>query len=125
MRDEWLAAATQRRQIPTHLFHDSRYPDAGVGGGSGATANSPSSQGLTRPGQSRQQTERYPALTMIRRGMRLKGGDEGAREISARRMVGDVESVVNRPDTTGGDEEGQNMSGEKPWWRNVGMEEGL
>lgn len=83
--------------------------------------------------------ERFPALAMMSRGrgMRLKvgGGDAGTaglleaggREISARRMVGDVESELNRTKGGGGhdgDDE-DTSAGEKPWWRNVGMEEGL
>ena len=36
------------------------------------------------------------------------------REVSARRQVGDAESVVNPQGSMG-----------EPWWRNVGMEEGL
>lgn len=65
------------------------------------------SQGLTREMMS---------LTMAGRAMKLKGLKGSTREISPRRQVGDVESVVNAPD--GGD-------GRTPWWRNVGMEEGL
>jgi hypothetical protein len=37
----------------------------------------------------------------------------GNREISARRQVGDAEGVVN-PQSKG-----------EPWWKNVGMEEGM
>jgi hypothetical protein len=37
----------------------------------------------------------------------------GYREISARRQVGDAEGVVNP------------QSGGEPWWKNVGMEEGM
>jgi hypothetical protein len=40
------------------------------------------------------------------------------REVSARRQVGDAEDMVNRP-TNSMDEK------QVPWWKNVGMEEGL
>ena len=55
--------------------------------------------------------------------MRLKNqglGDLKRREVSERRQVGDVESVVNQQNRM--DEKGD---GRVPWWRNVGMEEGL
>lgn len=44
--------------------------------------------------------------------------DLQTREVSARRQVGDVADSINRPPSTGD-------SGEKPWWKNVGMEEGM
>lgn len=58
-------------------------------------------------------------LTLAARGKRLKGGmdDMKRREVSERRQVGDTESMVNSMDETAG--------GKAPWWRNVGMEEGL
>jgi hypothetical protein len=43
------------------------------------------------------------------------GGDiRKGREVSARRQVGDAESMVNPTTGTG-----------TPWWRQVGMEEGI
>lgn len=87
--------------------------------------SSPSSQGLARVGG---QTESRPpgagdriaGLTMASRAMKLKSkGKSGSmmdlrnREVSARRQVGDAESVVNPQSTPGG---------ATPWWRNVGME---
>lgn len=79
-------------------------------GAAGVTA-SRSSQGLTRVG--RQQRE-MPSLTLSSMAMKLKsrGGDAvQGREVSERRQVGDAESMVNPSGT--------------PWWRNVGMEEGM
>jgi len=68
------------------------------------------SQGLTQARRGEMMS-----LTMAGRAMKLKGG-MSTREISPRRQVGDVESVVNAP--LPGD-------GKTPWWKNVGMEEGL
>lgn len=72
-----------------------------------------SSQGLTQARRGEMMS-----LTMAGRAMKLKGlrGGTSTREISPRRQVGDVESVVNAP--VSGD-------GRTPWWKNVGMEEGL
>lgn len=87
---------------------------SGVAGGSKMVAPR-SSQGLTRVG--RQQRE-MPSLTLSSMAMKLKsrgGGGVGdatkGREVSARRQVGDAESMVNPTET--------------PWWRQVGMEEGI
>jgi len=63
------------------------------------------------------------SLTMASRAMKLKGkGKDSAlnmthREISARRQVGDAETMVNQvsPEGPGG------MG--VPWWKNVGMDE--
>ena len=88
---------------------------SGYAGSSGMVA-SHSSQGLTRVG--RQQRE-MPSLTLSSMAMKLKskagsgGGDLiKGREVSARRQVGDAESMVN-------------STSETPWWRNVGMDEGI
>jgi hypothetical protein len=88
---------------------------SGHAGGSGMVA-SRSSQGLTRVG--RQQRE-MPSLTLSSMAMKLKskagsgGGDlTKGREVSARRQVGDAESMVN-------------PTSETPWWRQVGMDEGI
>ena len=88
---------------------------SGAVGRFGMTA-SRSSQGLTRVG--RQQRE-MPSLTLSSMAMKLKSKGAGpvdatkGREVSARRQVGDAENMVN-PTTT-----------ETPWWRQVGMEEGI
>jgi hypothetical protein len=88
---------------------------SGVAGSSGMAASRSSSQGLTRVG--RQQRE-MPSLTLSSMAMKLKsrggsGGGDAAkgREVSARRQVGDAESMVNPTET--------------PWWRQVGMDEGI
>lgn len=85
-----------------------------------------SSQGLARGGSqvgSLGGSDRIAGLTLGARACKkLKSNtsmlDLSNREISARRQVGDAESIVNRPDPTGD-------GGEKPWWKNVGMEEGM
>ncbi|EME87806.1 uncharacterized protein MYCFIDRAFT_209615 [Pseudocercospora fijiensis CIRAD86] len=84
--------------------------------------DSRSSQGLARGGSqvgSYVGGDRIAGLTLgARASKKLKSNssmlDLSNRAISARRQVGDAESVINRPD-----------SGEKPWWKNVGMEEGM
>ena len=45
--------------------------------------------------------------------MRLKLSGQLSREVSERRQVGDLEDML------------ADKNGEKPWWRNVGMEEGM
>jgi hypothetical protein len=75
-----------------------------------------SSQGLTR-----RQSE-LPSLSMAmsldrnvkRKIMGKKSMQMTSREVSERRQVGDAESLVNP----------QGGAGE-PWWRHVGMDEGL
>ena len=110
MRDEWTAKENE------------------TGG------DSRSSQGLTRVGRQTESTakatattaksgglDRGASLTLARKGMRLKSkgvGDLKNREVSERRQVGDAESVVNQPN-------GAEGKGAQPWWRNVGMDEGL
>lgn len=76
----------------------------------------PSSQGLARVGRQMESgsSDRIAGLTMATRAMKLKSKgasmfDLRNREVSARRQVGDAESVVN-------------PASETPWWRNVGME---
>ena len=85
---------------------------------SGAPADSRSSQGLTRVGRQTESMDRGASLTMARKAMKLKGGDDRNREISARRQVGDAETMVNQ-------HAGVNAGGQAPWWRNVGMEDAL
>jgi hypothetical protein len=63
-------------------------------------------------------------MTMGVRAMKLKNPKSTAwdlknREVSARRQVGDAENVVNQSPSTG---DGPNNT---PWWKNVGMEEGM
>ena len=53
--------------------------------------------------------------------MKNSMGEFAGREVSERRQVGDAESLVNMP--SGGD--GKMEATGRPWWRNVGMEEGL
>lgn len=47
--------------------------------------------------------------------LKSRGGGFGEREVSERRQVGDAQSMVNPTHTQSG----------TPWWRNVGMEEGM
>jgi len=93
----------------------------------GAQVDSRSSQGLTRVGRQFESSrsgglDKSASLTLGYRGKRLKNknlGDPKNREVSERRQVGDAESVIyqNSMDEARG--------GRAPWWRNVGMEEGL
>jgi pyruvate dehydrogenase kinase 2/3/4 len=48
------------------------------------------------------------------KAMKLKLSGNVSREISERRQVGDAEDMFKEKGT-----------GERPWWRNVGMEEGM
>lgn len=62
--------------------------------------------------------DRGARLTLAHKGMKLKSkgmSDLQFREVSARRQVGDAESVMN-------DKDGNRY---EPWWRNVTMEEGF
>ena len=123
MRDEW-----NLNTVP------SSSGSAAVG-----TADSRSSQGLTRPVGRQSESggklvdrrsglDRSASLTMAHKAMKLKGvqGGKGGvgegmgrkREVSERRQVGDAESLVNQPSS-------MDDAGKQPWWRNVGMEEGL
>lgn len=109
MRDEWKTTVFNGHNTKTQV-------------------GSHSSRGLTRAG--RQQIEsaagdRIAGLTMAHRAMKLKGGsnatsawDLNHREVSARRQVGDAAESVNPPPSSGDD-------GVRPWWKDVGMEEGM
>ena len=69
----------------------------------------PSSQGLTRGGS------RYgakPTSMLAMKAMKLKLSGQVSREVSERRQVGDAEEMFAE-------------GGGKPWWRNVGMDEGV
>ena len=100
-----------------------------------SAADSRSSQGLTRVGRqnetstgavSKQQLDRRSgldrsaSLTMKHKAMKRKGmsAEVRMREVSERKQVGDAESLVNQPSSL-------DDAGKQPWWRNVGMEEGL
>lgn len=89
-----------------------------------SSISTPSSQGLTNKKVGRQPVESggdlIAGMTMAARTGKLKAKpnsktwDMNRREISARRQVGDAESVVNQAPGTA---EGQGQ----PWWKNVGM----
>ncbi|TKA83440.1 hypothetical protein B0A55_00332 [Friedmanniomyces simplex] len=90
----------------------------------GFTADSRSSQGLTRVGR-HYELDRGASLNLAARAMKLKLKTKGLgeamrqREVSERRQVGDAESVVNaQPTGAGGGKE------KAPWWKNVTPEEG-
>lgn len=114
MRDEWnmvlngQQSTTERPQQPSTRLH---------------------TQGLTRAGRQIESGigggDRIAGLTMASRAKRLKGmsgsngsgmGDLRNREVSPRRQVGDAADEINPP--SAGD-------GKTPWWKNVGMEEGM
>lgn len=66
---------------------------------------------------------------MAHRAMRLK---PVVREVSERRQVGDAEEMMAKGAGRGGGEGGgrgidgqQEQQQQQPWWRNVGMDEGL
>ena len=118
MRDEWTdsrGVIAVRNEERSKTGNDSR-----------------SSQGLTRAsgqGSNTRQVanggglDRSASLTLaMKKGMKLKGGkgaiDLTNREVSARRQTGDVEDALNQGSSMDG-------KGGTPWWRNVGMEEGL
>jgi pyruvate dehydrogenase kinase 2/3/4 len=50
---------------------------------------------------------------MTARAMRLKLSGQPSREVSERRQVGDLEEMF------------ADKSADRPWWRSVGMEEGM
>ena len=92
-------------------------------------ADSYSSQGLTRVGgqiesskaaTSRGGLDRSASLTLAHKSMRLKSKAGVGREVSERRQVGDAETLVNQQNSMD-----EPVQGRAPWWRNVGMEEGL
>lgn len=94
-------------------------------------ADSYSSQGLTRVGgqneskatnMKRGGLDRSASLTLAHKSMRLKSkaGSGMGREVSERRQVGDAEMLVNQQSSMD-----EPVQGRAPWWRNVGMEEGL
>jgi pyruvate dehydrogenase kinase 2/3/4 len=70
-----------------------------------------SSRGMAQGNGSRQYN---PFLAS--KAMKLKLSGQVSREISERRQVGDAEDMF--AEKSAGD-------GDKPWWRNVGMEEGM
>ena len=93
----------------------------------GTQVDSRSSQGLTRVRRQIESSksgglDRSASLTLAHRGKRLKSknlGDIRNREVSERRQVGDAESVIYQNSMD------ESRGGRAPWWRNVGMEEGL
>jgi len=116
MRDEWKNGIVASQAQPA-----ARNGYGGAGNAAATTANSRSSQGLTRVGRLNE-LDRGASLNLAARAMKLKmkttkGFDVRQREVSERRQVGDAESVINAPE--------QSTGGGTPWWRNVGMEEGM
>lgn len=118
MRDEWASAHHNRNNdmmtMTMHRRHASRVGHAG---------SLRSSQGLTSRSQNESGLDRSATLNLAARAMKLKMGTKGLegrlglarqREVSERRQVGDAEGVINR--TSGA---------EKPWWKDVTMEEGV
>jgi pyruvate dehydrogenase kinase 2/3/4 len=66
------------------------------------------SQGLARNG-----TGSRPTSMLAIKAMKLKLSGQVSREVSERRQVGDLEEMMGQ------------KGGEAPWWRNVGMDEGV
>jgi pyruvate dehydrogenase kinase 2/3/4 len=75
-----------------------------------------SSRGMAEGNNSNSSPAYNPFLAS--KAMKLKLSGQISREISERRQVGDAENMFKES------REGEGMSG-KPWWRNVGMEEGM
>ncbi|KAG8626544.1 hypothetical protein KVT40_005489 [Elsinoe batatas] len=71
-------------------------------------------------GKAKTDFDRIQNLTMATRAMRLKPikRDFSDREVSERRQVGDLEEMMSRDGS-------KDSSGSSPWWKNVGMDEGL
>lgn len=69
------------------------------------------SQGLAQSSYGSKKRSGNPFLAS--KAMRLKLSGQLSREVSERRQVGDAEEMFAK------------KSGDKPWWRNVGMEEGV
>lgn len=83
--------------------------------------SAPSPRGLTRAETSRHELDRSAVLTLAHRAhthapRNRKTGvlNLSNREVSERRQVGDAEHLVNPPSHQAA-----------PWWKNVGMEEGM
>ncbi len=136
MRDEWTANGSSSSSSVTNAGYQPLGSNA-IGGGSssssssstapastnkyGFTADSRSSQGLTRVGR-HYELDRGASLNLAARAMKLKLKTKGLgeamrqREVSERRQVGDAETVVNAL-PAGGKEKA-------PWWKNVTPEEG-
>ncbi|PSK36108.1 hypothetical protein B9Z65_5923 [Elsinoe australis] len=67
---------------------------------------------------------RIQSLTMATKAMRLKPMNRDVireREVSERRQVGDMEEIM----ASGGSKGSGNDGTPTPWWKNVGMDEGL
>jgi pyruvate dehydrogenase kinase 2/3/4 len=69
------------------------------------------SRGLAQGTSSRYGSQ--PTSVLAMKAMKLKLSGQISREVSERRQVGDAEEMF------------ADKVGEKPWWRNVGMDEGV
>lgn len=109
MRDEWHGDMVRSSSSSTHSSQ-----------GLTATATKKS---FETPGGG----DLIAGMTMAARTGRLKAKphsktwDMNRREVSARRQVGDAESVVNQQ----GSSTTTDGQGQQPWWKNVGMGEFL
>jgi len=130
MRDEWTANGSSSSSVTNAGYQPLGSSGSNSGSSSGApastdkygfTADSRSSQGLTRVGR-HYELDRGASLNLAARAMKLKLKTKGLgeamrqREVSERRQVGDAEVVVNAL-PAGGKEK-------VPWWKNVTPEEG-
>lgn len=71
-----------------------------------------SSQGLAQGSKKFGNSSQYSPF-LASKAMKLKLSGQVSREISERRQVGDLEEMFAE------------KQGENPWWRQVGMEEGM
>ena len=72
-----------------------------------------SSRGMAQGGSLGNSSHKYNPF-LASKAMKLKLSGNVSREISERRQVGDAEDMFKESRGEG-----------KPWWRNVGMEEGM
>lgn len=125
MRDEWTMGITDgiANAVVRNGYGSAAAPGVGTATTEKALADSRSSP-MIDARRKTNELDRSASLNLAARAMKLKmktskGGETRQREVSERRQVGDAESLVNPPASAMGDGK------ETPWWRNVGMEEGL
>ncbi|KAK0947995.1 hypothetical protein LTR29_000519 [Friedmanniomyces endolithicus] len=130
MRDEWTANGSSSSSVTNAGYQPLGSSASGSSTSSssssssstpastnkyGFTADSRSSQGLTRVGR-HYELDRGASLNLAARAMKLKLKTKGLGEAIRQREVGDAETLVNAL-STGGKEKA-------PWWKNVTPEEG-
>ncbi|KAK0257110.1 hypothetical protein LTR01_000367 [Friedmanniomyces endolithicus] len=129
MRDEWTANGSSSSSVTNAGYQPLGSSASGSSTSSsssssstpastnmyGFTADSRSSQGLTRVGR-HYELDRGASLNLAARAMKLKLKTKGLGEAIRQKEVGDAEMLVNAL-PAGGKEKA-------PWWKNVTPEEG-